>query len=443
MARKELSISVSYIPRWSKREGIREILTNADDARRENHATFRVRHQGTKLFVENEGTTLDPSVLLMGQTTKYGNSEMIGQFGEGLKLACLALLRQGCTIKIITGDESWTPSIEASENFGGKDVLVFRTHKRQTHENAVRFEIDGISKTEWAEWKNDFLFLNKMTPEQRVQTSDGALLLGKAYVGRIYLKGTFVEYDEAFAFGYDLSNGEVDRDRKMVDRYDLRRYTRLIWTNAVATRPDLIKDFIGLLEESKADLDGIDTYNAHQLSADVMAAVSAKFKTQFGDDSVPVQSLSESADIEHLGKRGIVVAKPLGAILARDMGTVSEIKEKLRLETVRLYSWHDLTSEEQKNLREGIALIAAAGFGLTLDSMDVADFRDEKTLGIRDSNGRTQLAKKILADASQTLLALVHEYAHEKGGDGSKAHVARIEEIWAGVVATLRASKIC
>jgi hypothetical protein len=46
--------------------------------------------------------------------------------------------------------------------------------------------------------------------------------------------------------------------------------------------------------------------------------------------------------------------------------------------------------------------------------------------------------KKRLATFDDALEVLVHEVAHQKGGDGDKGHVTAIESIWKSIVSSLR-----
>src|ERR1700722_2115045 len=90
----ELSIKTNYLPSWGAYEGIRELVQNGADARVELGASFEARHRKPDtLVLENEGATLPHEALLFGHTSKAGRSDLIGKFGEGLKLGVLALVR--------------------------------------------------------------------------------------------------------------------------------------------------------------------------------------------------------------------------------------------------------------------------------------------------------------------------------------------------------------
>lgn len=433
----ELTIKTSYLPEWGAYEGIRELLQNGQDAKTEFDATFEVRYRAdTKtLVIENEGCVLPHEALLLGHTTKQDRSSLIGKFGEGLKLGVLALVRAGHTVKIRSGSEVWVPSIQKSEKFNA-DVLVFNIDKGRAERDRVQVEIGGIEADAWESMKDCFLFLcgPKDLESVEVKTTSGSLLLGDKYVGKVYVKGIFVQRDSNLNYGYDFPDAEVDRDRKMLNKWDLNYRCQQIWREALNKRPDLVEGFVRMLDQQAPDLDGLDDWSAKYLSQTVKDEVVKTFKERHGDDALPVTGLSDSKDLEHLGRKGVVSPKPLKAVLESVLGTAEQAKQNLRNETTTVYSWGDLSEAERANLESGIALITAVRQGVSLDSVDVVDFRDEKILGLFKA-GRVQVAKKELAVRRDARRVLVHEFGHKLSaeGDGAKGHTDEVELLWADI----------
>lgn len=133
----ELSIKTDYLPKWGVFEGIRELIQNGRDAEIEFNAPLTVRHHDNTLVIETTGKTLPHEALLFGFTTKTDKGELIGKFGEGLKLGVLALVRAGYETKIRSGSEIWTPRIERSERFDA-DVLVFHIEKGRKEKDRIQ-----------------------------------------------------------------------------------------------------------------------------------------------------------------------------------------------------------------------------------------------------------------------------------------------------------------
>jgi hypothetical protein len=433
----ELTIQATYLPLWGAYEGIRELLQNGKDAQTEFDAPLKVRYRKDVgvLIIENEGATLPHEALLLGHTSKQGRGDLIGKFGEGLKLGILALVRAGHSIKIRSGSEVWVPAIQRSEKFQA-DVLTFDIQPRE-QKNRVAIEIGNIGEEAWEQMKDCFLFLGTIKDNEIVKSLSGSLLLAPRFSGKVYVKGIFVSNDPRFSYGYDLVDADLDRDRKMVSKYDLQYRTQVIWREALGRRPDLISNFTQLLEREAADVEGVDQYAAQFLSEDVKKAVTEEFVKRHGDTALPVATLGDSQDVEHLGKKGVVVPKSLRHVLEQKLGSVDANKAKLREEATTRYGWHDFSDEEKASVERAIFMVNGVE-KVGISEIDVVDFRDQAIRGMfKGDDRRILLAKKILAERDLTLRVLVHEVAHRQGGDGEKDHVARIEEIWSGIVSNL------
>lgn len=432
----ELTIKTTYLPNWGVYEGVRELIQNGKDAETEFGAPLVVTHYNNTLRIENEGCTLPHEALLFGHTTKQDRSDTIGKFGEGLKLGVLALVRAGRAVKIRSGDEVWIPTIAKSKKFNS-DVLVFDILTGREPKNRVRAEIAGVTESEWTELREKFLFLaDRQDAAQVIHTSSGDLLLAEKNKGKLFVKGIYVQTHPALQYGYDLFDVDIDRDRRMVQSWDISFRTNRIWHLAAAARPDIFDNFLGLVQSGKEDVKGMDAYAVGCVSQDVLTKVAEDFRNRYGKDAVPVGSLSESAEIEHLGCRGIVVNSQMAALLAPTVGNADKAKSRLATEILTTYSACDLTSQEQATLTHVTALLAASGVCQSPE-IDVVDFRSPSLQG-QYKAGKSSLSRKVLADRNTTLLVLVHEIAHAVGSDGEKSHVAAIEDCWSKIVAYLQ-----
>lgn len=432
----ELSVKIDYVPNWGLKEAFREFVANARDAEFEMGAkssvSWETRRGLQMVRIETAGVEMPREVLLFGHTTKYGNTELIGQFGEGLKLACLAAVRAGHDILIRCGSDVWTPTLEDSKVFPGTKVLVFNIAPGRKSQPRVVVEIHGVDEEQWNSLKAMFLHLR--APTKRVETSCGALLSDPETLGSIFVKGVLVEHDPRYGFGYDLKNAKVDRDRRIVDVWDVEYSLRQIWSEAAQKEPTLMQSlFENLLSEAK-DTASISQYSAANLPEPVKEAIAAKFAEKYGQDAVPVANMGESQALEHLGRKGIVVPKGLQALVATKTGSVESVKAALREEVIKRYSWSDLSKEQQDILDRAVCIIGQVR-EISLDDVVVVDFRDPNLQG-QWKDGKIVIAASQLASAKVTVLVLVHELAHKLSldGDGGKSHLATIEAIWSDIV---------
>lgn len=438
MAKKTipLTIKTTYLSSWGAYEGIRELVQNGRDSEIDGHP-LKVDWHNNTLRLENEGVVLPVKALLLGHTTKEGRSDQIGKFGEGLKLGVLALVRAGHTVRIRNGSEVWVPTIERSETFD-EEVLTFRIEDGRKDNTRLRIEIGGITKDAWEQMKTCFLFITKPKEAQITTTYYGSLLTAPEQRGRVFVKGIFVQTDPQLHYGYDLKDAELDRDRKMVASYDLRYNTRQILLLALNKEESLLPTFPAMLESPTLEVESLtDSYGTSSVPEAVAKFVTDDFKKKHGEDAVPVRSLAESKDVEHLGKKGVVVSQQLGTVLAKTLGDALTVKAALKKEVLKKYGWGELADVEKESLTSAVELVNVAE-PVTIDEIDIVDFRSEDLMG-QFKDGRLLLAKKHLGDANETLATLVHEAAHRGGaGDGDHSHIARVESIWKTIVAHLR-----
>lgn len=436
--RIELSIKTTYLPEWRTEAGVRELVQNAKDAETEFKSPMKIYHTGAVLKISNEGVSLPHEALLFGHTTKSERDDMIGKFGEGLKLGVLALVRAGHTVKILSGDEVWKPLLTRSASFQA-EVLAFDISKGKDC-GGVLVEVDKIPISEWNEMRSNFLFLRDDVDKVAVP-GYGDLLLDPAMVGKVFVKGIFVQNDPKLMAGYNLFNAPTDRDRKVIPQYDLGWRLASIWGKAASIRPALVGRLYELLTRDAPDTTDFTSYNISALSVEVKEELIRTFVHTFGEDAVPVATILESKDLHHFGKKGIVVPATMARLLQTIMGMeggLEGIKRKVGAEVAARHSWSDLDEAEQGNLERGVALLGLAGEQFPMELLDVVSFRSETRWGLWNGK-RILVAKAVLSDLTRTLTTLIHEYAHHvsEKGDGDKSHVSCIEGIWGRLCAAL------
>lgn len=435
--RIELSINVNYLPEWGLWHGVRELISNGRDAEVELHAPLMITHEDLTLTIENHGATLTKEALLFGTLSKQNRTDTIGRFGEGLALSCMALVRLGHDVVIRTGNEVWTAEIVHSSKYAAK-VLTFKVTKVRAAKDRVSISISNIEPTDWAELQTKFLFLQKDSID-KIATDRGDLLQGEKLAGRIFVKGVFVQYDSRFVYGYNFKHAAIDRDRKMIASWDLNYETTMIWNGAAAMRPDMQPVLFDLTSKAAVDVEGFAD-NPMRLDVSVRKMITDQFTAQFNEPVIPVATLAESREVEHLGRRGVVVNRVLGAVLSTTLGTKEDLLTAARNEVTSTLSWRDLSSDQQNTLQDNIDLIQrATGVHTGLfDLVDIVTFRSEGLLGMY-RKGRVLIAARLLDDRDEMLATLIHEIAHMGGdGDGDKLHVQAIEDIWRDVVKVLR-----
>lgn len=81
-------------------------------------------HLNSRLTLINKSTSLHKRILLMGYSAKTEKREVIGQFGEGLKVGALSLVRDGRPVTMETSSDRWRFDLVQNEEFGEKVLTV-------------------------------------------------------------------------------------------------------------------------------------------------------------------------------------------------------------------------------------------------------------------------------------------------------------------------------
>ena len=269
-------ISMNYCKSWGIWEGIRELLQNQmdgvtsiigksnikvipfDPARNGVKYQFRFVHKDIQnkplgeilynevnntLTIWNEGKLETGDLLLGGTKDIENNEEIIGRFGEGMKLAALAFVRKNKRFSIITNGKIWSFIQKTDANFikNGQPQLCLHWKGEdcniERYANKVTIDISPFSLDEWIPYIDNFLWLTQRHVG-RIDAKDsngkiiGQLLYNEFFKYKIYVKDIFVQETEKeepnnyhcatncyFGYNTDL---ELDRDRNAVKNLDQR-----------------------------------------------------------------------------------------------------------------------------------------------------------------------------------------------------------------------------
>jgi len=120
------TISPNYCQTWGVKEALRELIQEGMDVRTVYGCDVNIHYDEDAgcLVIDDDGPGFPLSCLVMGMSNKRDNPDAIGQFGEGMKLACLVLARLGRQVQISTHDFTIQPVIATNPDFGC-DVLAF------------------------------------------------------------------------------------------------------------------------------------------------------------------------------------------------------------------------------------------------------------------------------------------------------------------------------
>ena len=347
MRKYELSISADYVPEWGVTEAVREFFQNAvDEQTRDdsNKMFFDYDWNEQKIRIGNKHSDLDIKTLLFGVTTKKDDREMIGNHGEGYKIATVVLLRLGKSVVFqnYCRKEVWKPRLVNSRKYGGVKVPTFFVEQQavwqRIPEHSLIIEISGITSEEYAEIQKSNLYLQKYSNGK--QTSYGDIMEGDEYKGRVYVGGLYICTEPGLEIGINFKPKvvRIERDRSMVNSFDIK------WS--AARMVEELKD----AETIKRSLNSYTgTYiESYRVPAEIRDEVAEDFINQYGTKAVPI---SDQADMDTIKRRGyepVIVSEAKKKVILESQ-YYSDVKEEL-----------DKEREQQRPLYERFCEFAEA-----------------------------------------------------------------------------------
>lgn len=296
MTKYELSITKNYAPDWTVVDSIREFFQNALDQQitKKDNPMFWSYENGV-FKVGNANSKLETTSLLLGSSTKTGDDDTIGQFGEGYKIATLVLTRLGKKVKIYNygAKELWTAYIGYSKKYK-TDLLIFNVDKKYpwTHvpDNDLTIEIEGISEDEMKEIKASNLHMQEY---ESIKLTDGEILKNIELRGKMFVNGLYINEVADFKYGYNFkpSSIKLDRDRKLIRQFDLQWITSQMWS----TVEDEVNSKLAsnLIKEGAPDVKYIKSSNYNSMTT-ITKNVVTEFVDTHGSNAVPVTNQSEA-----------------------------------------------------------------------------------------------------------------------------------------------------
>lgn len=200
-----MNISENYVLEWKEWEVAREVICNAMDT-----GDYKVEKlAGDHLRVYTSASPSFAELMTIGASTKMHDESKIGQFGEGFKLAALVATRMEGSLVAKTPKGTITFSLCHVEGLLERVLHANIDARRKGKEGCViDIKLHNISNV------IDGRFCDA-TKTMLPKYNKNAL--------RIYNKGVFVEErDEESLFDWNLHIGSMNRDRSIINSWDVR-----------------------------------------------------------------------------------------------------------------------------------------------------------------------------------------------------------------------------
>jgi len=312
MRRYELGMTLNYARNWEVADAIREFIQNALDEEKVCKGNdAKISYKDGTVTVSNKKSRLKMSSLLLGSTTKDKDKNLIGEHGEGYKVATVVLMRNGCTVKIHNNEskEVWTSKVVHSRRYD-TDIVVFDIDKSLIKRDSdLVIEIEGVSEDDWHKVVENTLFLrDDYETSERLEGSIGEVLLDDRFKGMVYVEGLFVCKVEDLERGYNFKAGtlKLDRDRGLVDNYDLKSAIADLVLSTNNT--DYIKE-----NRNSSDFFFVSARISNgcigeSLCESVIDSVYEDFRSEYGDDAYPVKDTDTFNSMKKKGVNAVMVS---------------------------------------------------------------------------------------------------------------------------------------
>jgi len=290
----KLTMTDGYVNDWGTWEAVRELAQNAMDHADKTNTKMKLGYnRGAKQFiVSSKDIKLDVKTLLLGSSTKNTDKTMRGQFGEGYKLAILALLRLGNTVVIHNADEIWIPSFEYDEDFGA-DLLTITINKKKTVNKDLTFVIGKMNIEQANEISGRLIIDNNKvagynSPYGKVLTE--TRFLNQIFVGGIYVCTPNIKLEHGYNFKPIYVT--LGRDRGLIDSFDVQWLASRCWANI--DKDDKLKEAES--EAVKLIISGshsMSYYGSSSYNSRITEQVAEQFYSDKPVTAVPVCSQKE------------------------------------------------------------------------------------------------------------------------------------------------------
>lgn len=356
MAKKrfELGLARDYVSDWSVCNALREFMQNAIDQSQkseDNAYSVSYNEELEELRISNKSSILEKSSLLLGTTTK--DITDIGGFGEGYKLACLVMVRNGIDVRFDNygAREIWTFKFSKLKKYDYKESLVCDVETQAFFKKVPNDNLTIVLTGLKIEQYEEYLQLLIKEDADVIETEYGRILMDPEYQGKIYVNGLFVADKDGYEYGYDIKPQfiKIGRDRNLIADWDLSNVTRNMWL--LSDNRSLVMD---MLERGAKDVENFQYGNSYSLGEQLCDAAESiaddmyeHFESNYGEGVIVAASEDTKEKLSHkyIGRRIVVANDNVATLINRSSKAYQNVLSKADSDDVertiedQIYCW--------------------------------------------------------------------------------------------------------
>ncbi len=353
----ELTLTPNYVSDWTFNDAIRELIQNGIDQEvldKEKHFSIEYDRKRQVVQLKNRKSALKINTLLLGRSSKAGNDDTVGQFGEGYKIAALVLNRIGKTFTVLNNEknEVWESRFKNSEKWFEK-ILAFYIGKRKTEDTGLCIEVGNVSWSEYSDLSDVWIGMCDFDYE-KVETKYGEILTDEEFAGQVFVNGLFVDCNSDLQYGYNFKPKYInlERDRKTCDTWNVEDITSKMIAEGMVNGGIPIEIVRQMVESNKDDVYHLEfnTYIGDVKKVQEMLVESFD-KQNPQPYSIPVGSQDEIKKVKAYGGNPVVVPSKVASLLKNETEKRFEELVKIPCGTGmtlkdRFLRWYDAYSEK-------------------------------------------------------------------------------------------------
>lgn len=316
----ELTLTPNYVSDWTFNDAIRELIQNGTDQEvldKNNKFSIDYDYKSKTLRLTNAKSKLKINTLLLGRSSKSDNEDTVGQFGEGYKIAALALNRLGKTFTIYNNErnEVWASRFKNSEKWLEK-ILAFYVEKVPASNTGLVIEVGDVTADEYDSLCDTWIgFYDGL---EKIETTYGDILLDEEMQNKIFVNGLAVSCSEDMEYGYDFKPKYItlERDRKTCDSWNAGDITSKMIAEAMLQGKIDFERVKYMVEESTDDVYHLD-FNTHlggvqEIQKRMIESFDKQYTTPY---SIPVREQSDIDRVKAYGGNPVVVPYKVANLL--------------------------------------------------------------------------------------------------------------------------------
>ncbi len=411
MAKKrfELGLAKDYVSDWTVTNALREFMQNAiDQSQKSENNAYSVAYDEEKeeLRISNKSSVLEKSSLLLGTSTKGEND--IGGFGEGYKLACLVMVRNGINVRFDNygAREIWSFKFSKLKKYDYKESLVCDVEtqaffKKIPNDN-LTIVLTGLNKEQYEEYLNLLI----KDDAETVDTEYGRILKDVEYQGKVYVNGLFVADKAGYEYGYDIKPQyiKIGRDRNLIADYDLSDITRNMWL--LSDESDLIMD---MMKRGAKDVEHFQYTRSYSTTTHMYEACESiaddlyeSFESDYGEGVILASSEDKREKLSHqyIGHRIVTVNDNIASLVENSSKAYRSVLTAAKSEDVklsiedRIYRWADESYVSTYALERLFDILSETELSVSEKHL-TRKKREEIILNCSEANMREEIEEKL------------------------------------------------